>query len=537
MTYIPLQSLKMFLGLPDVEIFFTDKDTVDRAVEQAYEAGRTFTSGKSSFTQLELSQMLSQLKDQVVIVFDQWICASPNMLNLLTEGEAGKNDFNPQLQGHFLFADFKRFVTPFLVPELKTLLDQNTEKNKLYVASYIPVLSEEGQFIIQEKLVRDLESNWKKLLKNLEKTSSSADFNEKVKYFFLPPQVELINYFTKPFYSHKVRFIENAIELFKHPLSTAPFVLWMTKQLKNLELNPEHKEKVQDVHRSLLEGNQQYFTAQSSRISTWTLPKVLGMLAVLALVGFSVFYLVNFTGINAEEKEKTASSFSKFTKDERMQLDSLIRTMEHQTAANEDFTDQQNTTYLHLTPVEVEVDTRDPLRNKLAEQYVQDCIRAYDLNNMNLIDSCAIYPENKIKKLDNNPFTAASRLKGEKPLVLKNESDYQVQVLIFEEKSDGEVYTAFVQSNETFKCNINAGYKVILIPGNNLGQAELPKLSRISKFYRHHFCFMDGNYLSQMFQVYTVKPITQAEIKILLNSTPNQQLYVVDLYEAFKMEN
>ncbi|MGV3629565.1 MAG: hypothetical protein ACO1O6_00065 [Bacteroidota bacterium] len=535
MAYISLQSLKEFLGLSDEGAFFTDKESVFRTLDDAYAANKTFTQGKNSFSQLEITRMVAQLKDEVILVFDQWVRGSKSLEKLLVEEELVRNDFGEKLAEHQLFPAFQRFITIFLVPELNRFLDQHTEKHQLNAASYIPLLDERGQFIIQDKLVRHLDTNWNKLLAELEQPISSAEFNEKVKHFFLPQQIETLNYFTKPFYARKVKFIEDAIGLFRHPEATAPFVLWMTRQMQNLHLNPEHRSKVQDIHASLLQGDQRYFTSQS-RIQSWSLSQLLGMVAVLALVGFSVFYLVNYTGMPEEKKEKTATSFSKFSKEERMQLDSLIRTMEHRQTVDENYVDQQNT-YLHLTPVQVQVNSREPLRNKLAEQYVQDCMKAYDLSEMNLIDSCSIYSEKKLEKLDISPFRELSYLKGKTPILLRNESDYQVQVLIFEEKSDGEVYSAFVQGNKTVKCKVNPGYRMILIPGNNLGKAQLPQLSGISGFYRHHFCFMDGNYLSQLFQVYSIKDIREPEIKILLNSTAAQQLYVVDLYEALEVEN
>ncbi len=535
MTYISLQALKHFLQLPQEELFFSDKAKVAELIDSQYAANRVFLQGERTFTLPELAHMLMELKDEALIVFDQWVYASPNLYRLLAEGKAGKNDFNPKLEEHFLFNDFKRFITPFLVPELNRVFEQNPEKFKLEIASYIPLLTEQGQFIVQDKLTRKLDADWKKALSESEQLSSSTDFNEKFKPFFLPQQLEVLNFFTKAFYAHKVQFSEQAIELFKHPLATAPYVLWITKQLQLLKLNPEHREKLQEVHFSLMKGEQVYF-AQKARIRTWTFPKVAGMVAILALVGLSIFFLVNYAGVEEKEEEKTATSFSKFSKEDRMQLDSLIRTMEKPVLSDEDYDDQQNTTYLHLTPVQVEIEERIPLRNKLAEQYVQDCIKAYDLNEMNLIDSCTPYPENTIAKLDNAPFLPVSRLAGDKPFLLKNESDYQVQVLLFDENDD-EVYTAFVLPDETLKCKISEGLKVILIAGGNLGKAEFPKLAGISKFYKHHFCFMDGNFLSQLFQVYTVKPITQNEVKILLNSTPNQQLYLVDLYEALEAEN
>ncbi|MCE3296798.1 MAG: hypothetical protein K0R65_2512 [Crocinitomicaceae bacterium] len=538
MAYISLQSLKRFLGIPGEEAFFTDKDSVYRTIESQYAANNIFTEGKKSFSQVELVQMVSQLKDEVIIVFDQWINSSPGLSKLLLEETLTRNDFGDKLDQHLLFPAFKRFITPFLVPELKRFLDQNTGKHQFNAASYLPLMDEQGQFIIQDQLLRQFSSDWQLLQNELETVSSEADFNEKIKRFYLPEHIGLFNFFTKPFYAHKVKFVENSIELFRHPMATAPVVLWITKQLQNLELNPEHKEKVSMVHRSVLQGDQSYFTAKPRVQANWSFKKTAGILAVLALVGFSIFYLVNYAGkVSPQDDEKTASSFSKFTPEERMQLDSLIRTMEQKTVENEDFTDRQNTNYLHLTPVQAQINSRDPLRNKLAEQYVQDCMKAYDLSEMSLIDSCAVYPENKIKKLEISPFTALSAMPGDVPLLLRNESDYQVQILIFEEKANGEVYSIFVPAQDAIKCKVREGYRMVLVPGNNLGKAELPKLSGVSKFYKHHFCFMDGNFLAQLFQVYVIKDIPQSEIKILLNSTANQQLYVVDLYEALEIEN
>lgn len=536
MSYISLQALKNYLDLPHEEAFFSEKDSVLKALDQRFEKGEIFIQGTRTFSGDETARFISELKDQSIIVYDQWVWASQGLKYLLTEERLIKNDIDKSLHDHFLFPRFKTYLTPFLSPLLNRFLEKDPEKYGHAAASYIPLMTEEGQFITQDKIVRFLDQKWEEFNSIADQIKSPAEFNEKAKYFFLPERIGLLNDFTKAFYVHKVAYIERAIALFEHPAATAPFVLWITNQLKQLELNPEHAEKVKTVHDSVMRGEQNYFKAPS-RVRSLSIRKAMGMLAILCVTALGIYFLIRYKGFTGEGSQAhSASAFSKFTKEERMQLDSLIRSMEKNGPEEKEMIDQVNLNYLHLTPVQVEIETREPLRNGLAEQYVQDCIKAFEISSQQLTDTCIAYPEDKIPKLDNSPFLTAEKLKGSKPLLLKNESDYQVQVLLFEE-SGNEVYTAFLTSGQTLRCSIDIGYRVILIPGGKLGKAELPKLSGVSKFYKHHFCFMDGNYLAQLFQVYRVKDIAEPQIKILLNATPNQQLYLVDLYEALEMGN
>ncbi|MFN5417778.1 MAG: hypothetical protein ACK5B9_12040 [Flavobacteriia bacterium] len=525
MEYISLKYIQEFVAYSSEEELFVNKEKLILDLEVKFQIHLFLEQGKNRFTKDEVIGFIKNNHSKSVLVFDQWILASKSLKSLLIEGKLIANDIPEKLNEHFLFREFCAFISPFLLPKLLLVdSERNTE-----IASYISILNSDGQMILQDKISRRISEEWDVL----EKIDSQEEFNQLAKNVFSAEKIKTLNYFTKHFYAQKVSFIEKALDLFKNPLATYPFVLWLTNQLNTLELNPEHKERLNEVSLSLKSGDGKYFTP-NNKIKTFSINRLIVLIFVITAFAVGFWFLRDsFTDNKNTLADTNKSSFSQFSKKERIQLDSLIQSMEGKRLEDEDVIDQQKS-YLHLAPVDVTISSRESLKNTLAEIYVQDCIKAFDLAESSQIDSCAIYSDKQIKNLNFAPLKNLKLNAGTKELFLKNESNYMVQILVFDEISNATVYSIFLASQHEFKCKIKIGQKIIFIPGENLGKVILPKKANLSENYKHHFCFMDGNFISNVMNAYTIQSVAEEELKLLLNDNEEKGFYIVDLFQALK---
>lgn len=525
MDYISLKYIQEFVAYATEDQLFENKERLIQDLEIKFQTHSFLEQGNKRFSKEEVISVVENLHSKSVFVFDQWILASKSLKSLFLDGKLLQNDIPEKLNEHFLFREFCFFISPYLLPKLL----QFDSNHNFQIASYIAILNSDSQLILQDKISRCFQDSWHEI----EKIVKQEEFNELAKKFFADEKIQTLNFFTKHFYAQKVSFIEKAMDLFKNPLATYPFVLWLTNQLNKLDLNPEHRQRVHEVSLSLKSGDGKYFAA-NNKIKTFSLSRLIVILVVFSLLAVGFWFLRDsFTDNKNTLADSNKSSFSHFSKDERMQLDSLIRTMDSKSVEDESTIDQQKS-YLHLAPVDVTISSRENLKNRLAENYIQDCIKAFDLAESSKIDSCSIYTEKQIKNLDFSPFKNLKFNSGAKELFLKNESNYMVQVLVFDEKVDGAVFCTYLASQKEFKCKIQKGQKIIFIPGDNLGKAIFPANNNLSPNYTHHFCFMDGEFISNVMYAYTIQSVNEDEIKLLLNDREEKGFYVLDLLQAIK---
>lgn len=522
MDYISIKYLQTFLGYTSPQMLFKEKLIQD--LEAQFQSKAVFQQENKHFDLTQVLVFVSTLKNEEQIVFDQWILESKGLKSLLLEDKLLLNDCNPKLTEHFMFKSFCAFISPLILP----LLTQNVQQKELVVCSYLSILNHDSRLIIQTKISAQINERWKEYQNNYA-TTKISDFNQAVKLIFNDEQIQIVNYLKKEFYSTKVQYIENALHLIQHPQASYSFVLWLCKQLNKLELNPEHLDKVKEVTQSIHKNDGLYFKEkhkQTKSVNRLFFFFLFPLALILTL--FFVFFnpLTEKTKVSEQE-----SAFSHFSKKERQQMDSLIRIMEKNKGDQINDPNQQ-TTYLHLTPIGLDLITRDTLENAQVQNYVQACQKAYDLLESGKMDKCSPYTEKQFNNISNKPFLDLNQLKGEQELFIENKSKYQVQVLVFDSIQNGKVYSKFLQVGETVSLKTNIGQKVIFIPGNNLSKANFAKNLDISEMYQHHFCFMDGNFISHLFTNYTIQDISEKEIKIQLNDDEDLGFYLLDIYQG-----
>lgn len=519
MKYLSLQLVKQHFGLKD-EDFVPGKVPLGSKFEETFKENNSVLLGSDSWTLTELTYFFEQVLNQSYFVFDQWVESNSSLKALLVEKKLGLCTVDKHLQQNALFHQFKNFISPYLSSILKHFLDQNMPKNHQLVASFLPLMNEDSQVLIQRLIGSYLQEDFSQTLAS----SNSTNYQDFLKPYFSAEYLKVFNFFAKSGYSYNLEFVEKSIAFLENSWVAVPFRAWVYKQLQTLDLNPEHERSLQKQfvqtkmtsHQSRSRGNVPF-----SRL--WFLA-----LVPIALVLVFIFRndLFGNSGENEIEKEKTA--FNQFSKEERQLLDSLIRTMENKDSSSESYIDQPGS-YLHLNEVLLSIQQREAFRNQKAEKLTLALLE----DEENGVDSCRAFSLDKLKKLDWKPYQELRNHEGEQDIAIKNESAYQVLILVFEDSYNEKVYCHMLSPQEMVQAKISEGEKLVFVPGKDYGPVNSASALK-DLGLKHGFCRIDDNYTAGLMTPYSLEANKQEEVKLLLNSTSDDHFYILDLYQVLK---
>jgi hypothetical protein len=529
-SYIPLSSLCDFFGFESIDELLSKKDSLRKISEEKFAAKALFSDSYLPISQSNFLEFLNSLNTEGVIIFDQWINSSEALKKILLEGVLLENDFpTAAYKTHFLYPSFQKFISPFLWENLVNLLEKPSKKQG-FVASYISVLNIESSSVIQSLIEKNIKSEWQKIVESTQDISGEKELILLAGPYFSDEKMSLLNCFTKEFYSQKIKAIDDAMTVFKQPKSNTRIIFWILGQLKKLELNYEHKTKIEEIYKSVKNGDGKYFKKETQLKSKFPFKRV----AIFAAITFICAYLIFLSfkpENNWDEPKAISTAFSGFTKLERMQIDSLIQSL---STVEEKSSGQKNDySYLHLSPVSLKIQERKPFKNLKVEQFIQKSYETQNLIIAGELDSCIAFEKAEINKQTINPFKKLTKIdsKGNKNLYLKNESSFDIIVLVYENSEKGKSLATFVSSKTEINFKVNEGNRLLFIPGKNAGKVSFKGDKEKS---RTHFCFIDQNYSSYLQQSYQIETTSFTDLKVLFNEDKSGGFYFIDLNQALK---
>lgn len=528
LNYFPLDQLKTFLGYENLSYLY-DFEACKEKVFDNYANGKEFKLYSNLISSEELISFLSLIKGDENLIFDQWICGNNNLFLLITENKLLKNDFQlDKYENHFLFYPFIKFVSPFLTAVLLRNFDSKKEKELVAVSSYIPLLTKDDSFIIQTKLVSFVSSQWKIVESKFPSLNTENELVQEIGFYFSKEKIELLNYLTKEFYSSKIELIEQGLAVFKHPFTSNRLAFWVIKQLNLLELNSEHKEKLKTISNSIKIGENIYFKRISTTKSNFPIIKVSIYTSIIILFGLTLIYFINQN--KYAESELSRSAFENFSKEERIRMDSLLQTIQpKKSEANRKF--DSGNGYLHLTPLGIELKNRNPYKNEKIEKFLSNEVKIQDLISTGKIDSCSKLSSKYVTNLSIYDFDKFENKKGKNKVFLKNESEYQVIILNYENNSGKKVYFHLLNTKEEVIFFSETNSSLIFLPGKNFGKV----FSKDSNFENpFHFCFVDENYEKMLFESFEIKSNFNEKIKIQFNNSVSKGFYFIDVYNSLE---
>jgi hypothetical protein len=184
----------------------------------------------------------------------------------------------------------------------------------------------------------------------------------------------------------------------------------------------------------------------------------------------------------------------------------------------------------------ISIDIRVPFSNKRMESLYRDLMIDVDLFDQGLQDTCDIYSTKEANKLLHKGVRPLKDRKGAFQLMLKNESAYDVYMIVFEDQSNGQLYSTQIAQGTTAEITMNQYDRVVFVAGNDLSRFIAPKGANElpSKDFDHHFCHIDFNYAESIGNVYTLERPRSGNNKLLFAGDKNAFFTVIDLYSILE---
>lgn len=540
MQYIPLIDFFGFLG-KSVKVYSSEElNHLSIEIIEKYQQGFFISIENKTIKQEQAIAFCLKLNHPGIVVFDQWICQNKNLYQLLTMQKLAKNNFDQKIiDQHVLFGGFTDFLSPFLLPSLLQVMESKNDLQFLTSATYISILNTDCQILLQEQLTTWLKSQLSNLQDKTRNANSEQKLIEAISPLLNDETIDFVNCFTKAFYASKINFVDQFLSTINHPYCSPRLGAWIVNQLKNISLNPEHLAEVEEITSNITTGKKRFtnqqghikFDFQSFRNFYWVFIG-LTLAGLVYLFWFNPLNFWNDVPILTDNK----SSLESFTKQERMQIDSLVKAS--QTTDNEEVVPIGNDQFIHLPPVEMNSIYRIPFQNKTAEQFYEDCLKDEMMVEKGLIDTCVPYANKNLSLKINPNFKSLALHRGTKPVFIQNESNYQILILVFNDLTS-IVHSTVIQMDEKLNFTMSPGEIVLFLPGNEWAafEAEKTNLTEMpTANYKNHFCMQDENFKAMLYSPYRLKNTNEKIVKLMFNeSTQNGEKFILlDLFEALE---
>ncbi len=470
-----------------------------------------------------------QVLNEQTLVFFQWVEQDKGLLSIL-EGKYPNQPFKDHFYWieHALSTDFQRFLSPFLCPAALKFRNESNTTTLFNLFSYLQLLPSDDRLVVEQELFKNTKERISNALKNSQNAVSENQLLEITEDICSTDIIGIVGQLSRSSYHTKVWYIDEILKLFKHSACSARLAYRIIQRLKELELNPEHQTSIAEIEKELTTGQILADRKKTKRNSRVTL-KRLGTAVLLIGLIVSVYFIVNYK----EEQEinpdlDLASSFEQFSKDERKQIDSLLRSQRQDSL----FTEEDQDQYLWAQGSGVSLTLRKPLRNERMEELYNDWLLDAQLFEKGIMDSCKHVNANKRFQFDQVKST--DQLKGSQPTAIRNESEYSVYIFVFDEQKNGSIYSTVLKEDKTISLDLTTGQHLLFITGNNLTEFKKPSGAGIgelpSKNFDHHFCDTDFNLSLSMNTIYKLAFPQKGSNKLLLSGDDVSSFVVADLY-------
>jgi len=534
MKFISLQALKVTLQF---EGDFSDKSQLEKVsslIESASEQGQLEVDGQL-YSTVELQHFIQEL-DLTKIVFLDWIDQHAALKSLLL-GKATTNDFSDDQnwKGHTMYAPFQAFLSPYLLPQLLRFKENEVLEVTVRAFSFAQLLPETDRMFIEQLLFRGIQERFDASKEKIIAAANEQALLEEIHAFCSDDMLRGLNYLSRSSYATKLWYVDQLLWIVRQKACTVRLANWLLKQLEQIELNPEHLEKITELKRELKEGKirvKNTLVQNKLHISFRSIAASSLIVALLVLVVWIVWKKPFSETPN--DINQSATSFEQFSKEERIKIDSMLREIEHKyqpelydTAANNP-----------LMGNGVSLAIRVPLKNERMEELYTNFLIDADLHNLGLYDTTSpIFTAKERAKAFYSGVKDVKNKAGKHLTMVKNESGYDVYCFVYSNQKKGAIYSTVLKKGASVNLKVDTDEHLLFIPGNKLGtykapknQAELP-----TKMFNHHFTEVDINYTEGINSIYYLANPQPGTNKLLLTGDKGTYFTVVDLYGILEL--
>ena len=518
MKFIPLSELKQLTAAYGNVLEEDGKmNIIEHFVTQQGDMG--------TYSSLDIVEVVRSLTAEK-IVFYGWIDQNNDLVQLL-KGKLPTKEFKDSYfwLEHSLFTNFSAFLTPFLVKTCLAFRDEHSLLHLQRVFSFLPLMRIDERMVVEQELFKNIDSLTKELFVLSDKARNENELLPLTEQICSPEIIAVINHLSRSSYHLKVGYIDKVLNLFDHPHCTPRLGYRIVTKLHALDLNPEHQAKLKNIEAELKSGQLLQGKIKAKRRVNYRQIVSLTLLVGLIFLAYTIFNTK--TEVPNNDDLNTASSFEKFTKEERMQLDSLLRSRRGSIDENQDDRDK----YLWSQGNGTSLTLRSSLQNNRMKELYADWLIDAMLHENGAYDSCGTAKNNATNFIFPG-VKKAGELIGKEDIYIQNNSEYSVYVFIFDDYKNGMVYSQLFKKGETIHLKLTTGNNLLFVAGKNMVKYTVPKnASNVpSQRFDHHFCEVDDNFKESLNTIYKLAKPKKGQNKLMLSGDSTNYFVVADLY-------
>lgn len=470
----------------------------------------------------EICKYLEHLKKAHSVLFIGWIEQWKEVEEILTDGSTSIpfNDYL-KLQGHTLFPAFRQFITPLLFTPLFRQSEQGVLNETL---EYIILLESDSRAIVENSVfsqIKELLNKTKELQQR--NAVTEEELIESVHNFINEQIIRILNSFSKRSYVHVVEYVNDCFLILKSKGCTVRMANWIVKQLQQLKLNPEHLQQLAEFQTDLKTGNltvENKGEKQKKSYIASFLP-VIGIAAFLGLIIWLIVFKPWSEHVSPQEQEM-ASSFTEFTIEERKHIDSLVRTIQPEPVLNLEIDD------FYIEGRELMVDARKAIANDIANSFYQSWEEYVVSDSVHSPETCKqLAKKIKTSSLPSG-FSKLTEKKNGKPAFFRNESEYTIQIVVFNNNPGNKAYYYELKKNEQIEFNLAVGEHIGIVAG----KTAIPYQSTNESIV---FCEFDNTTVNSLLTTYVLKKSNSFNYKFLATGTDVYDFQLVDMYGVLEV--
>lgn len=525
MEFVSIKSLREFFNLKEI----SNDDLVHQLIKklETHSLHESILIDSKSYLVEDLLLYATELNSQS-IVFHEWVDQHKELSGLLKK-ELPNVEFADSLnwKNHSFYKAFQNFLAPFLIKSILSFRSHENETELTRVFSYIELLPEDEKSFVENQLLHDLKEKVKISNESLDKSLSETEFTQIIQPIVDEAIIRRINMLSRQSYATRIWYVDTLLAYTKAQACTNRLANWLLKQIEKIELNPEHKDKIIELKKALGEGS---FRVKNvlRRNNAISLKSIMYFTVFMGLIGLCAWLIV-FKPFQQDDEQlfDTKTSFEQFTKNERHQIDSILREIKPLPTLDEEMIDP----YMPMGNG-VSIATRTKFANARMEELYQDLLIDSDQHDQGLFDSCVPFSKSKAKQTYYPDVLPLSSSKGKEEVMVKNESGYAVYIIKFSNTKGGKIYSHFLSRGEQLTLKADYGDHFLFIAGNELSAYTKPPKSteNPSDKFDHHFCSVDMNYSESLAHIYSLENPVSGKNKILFSGNKGDYFSVIDLY-------
>jgi hypothetical protein len=462
----------------------------------------------------EITISLAQIQQDNQLVFQDWITNDTAFYALLTKEQVTKKQpDDKRFKGHFLEQEFYIYLSQFLFPilqkKMRVCFAQLDYERAAIFQAFANYLTKENRIIIHQFVSQQLKEILASKLAELTPLKTSEELIEGLKPLRHPGFVDCFNSLDKSFYSTRIELVKFLKSVIEHPKCDVLVIRSIRSSMMRLELNPEQKEELDGFFDVTFTKVKKSIGKSKNR---WVFLKnaYFWLIVVLLLVVASITFYFNLPE-NKVEPPRLISGLDSLDKDQIVNVDTLLGlnlTDQEVILEKEDDVFQPDLTFVFPSK---------EIKNEAIKELHGSMITDYNLQNDLMLNTrCSPISVSDYKSFTYDILELADKLSGPYHQ-FKNSSDYEVFIVVFENKENGKKYGKFIPKGGQVSIGLSTNHSVFFYIGEDLtkfnaakwennGYGSIDEAKKISKNFTAHYCDMDYNTLMALSKIYTVKP-------------------------------